>query len=269
MTVKERNGSKGSRGVQEEDQEKVFTQEEALSVLQEWIRYNARLEEKDQHKSPYSRVYNRDALNAVGISEEYCEGVRFIGEAEDCCSEINSCLQGCAYWEEIVKTIILVAYTEVSNPYSVVPLLAEDRSFDPLLRDATRTYLQQTEPQQWSVPFLEILAHVGDSDLWCYWGSEGFEGVANGDTQKDVEERENLRRKLKLLIDGPISPTAHSRQLYEMLYYWFHKACRLTGMLTPIGNEQDPAQVAGIMQGMIAQAKKGVYIWDFESFLPK
>src|SRR6185369_15139655 len=150
----------------------------------------------------------------------------------------------------IVSVIMDLAYGgNFSNPYSVVAAI----EYDNTIHDKLMGYFQNNRPENWDLAFCELIAAT---DQWEYFY----------DRCDWRDDRENARKTFKSFVDGEVSATHHSQRLYGFFYYLFFRGeCAASNLLR--NTDLPEKDEALLMQGLIEKGKKGIFPWDFETFM--
>lgn len=155
--------------------------------------------------------------------------------------------------DDVIASVVLsVAYGgSFTNPYQLIQSI----KYDGLISKRLISHFAKSAPSSWSIPLLELVSRVGNAFDYLdqfKWRSERIYTVPMFDS----------------LVSGAISPTQHSSDLYMFLgVLFFGRGIRVSYSLG--FNDLVDSCKAQLMQGLIAQGKKGLFIWDFEGFMTK
>lgn len=150
----------------------------------------------------------------------------------------------------LVAVIMDIAHGgDFRSPYTVLSAIEHDNTIFSHLVD----YFEIHPPERWDLAFCELIStskqrgYIYDQ---CSW---------RGD-------RKMTRRGFKTFVDGEVSAVLHTEHFYDFFYsLFFGGSSDTTDILScEYLNRKQQAQ---LMQGMIEKGKKGIFIWDFESFM--
>ncbi|MDP3962258.1 MAG: hypothetical protein Q8Q03_00085 [bacterium] len=151
----------------------------------------------------------------------------------------------------IVSVIMDMAYGgNFRNPYSV----ADAIEYDNTIYHKLMGYFKNNRPEDWDLAFCELIAATNQ---WGYFYDHCDEWRS---------DREKARKTFKSFVGGEVSATMHSQRLYDFFYsLFFGSGCAASELIRSADlSDRDQAL---LMQGLIEKGKKGIFPWDFETFI--
>jgi hypothetical protein len=148
---------------------------------------------------------------------------------------------------QVVNALLTAAYVQSTSPMKVAEWLSSETELD----EEIIAHLNRTLPSTWRISLLELLAQTAEP--YTYYEKLFWHG-----------RFDEHHKMLQEFVSGPIKAKGHSPELYRMLYSMFLGASVITSRFDVADDEKAP-----LMQGIIAMAKKGIFLKDFETFLPK
>jgi hypothetical protein len=154
----------------------------------------------------------------------------------------------------LVNILLDIAYGGgFENPYEVADVIDCEKDIIDELTD----YFERTVPERWNMAFAELIVAISDSWMFyecCEW-------------RKDQEK---ARRFFEAFVNGQVSSTLHSDRLYIFLFrLFFGHGSAASFVLAHLDYHHDNDQeMAQLMKGLIAKGKQGMFIWEFEKYVP-
>lgn len=157
----------------------------------------------------------------------------------------------------VMNELVVLAYTtpEFANPYWIISVIQYDSG--EILWALLMEYLSIVKPEKWSIPLLELFAH------------SRYTRFADHEWRRTPQR---VRSMFKKFASGPVSPEMHSPQFYMAMADLFFDGVNPDGSVPSkfvqnFRTDCDNDSYAQMFQGLLAAAKEGKYIWDFEGFM--